>query len=410
LKKILFILGFLSQYGGLENEFTAFANLATKNGFSVTAYTPNKVQADSIAKQQLAKLCTFESAQEYWRRCISGKAFYIASLIKYLARRRQWPSPSEEIFLAQRPAKKYIIKDFWHLHGLKIIKNCDIVHLFGKPSKFVVDGAKIAYAVGKPIVYSTVSAMDEKYSRSHPDFVDSSNICNVITVCSTQKAKNVTHYFNYRNDIRVIEQWAYLTEDKLLGLPIDTISRCENVTIGTVSRLDRGKGIDTLLYAFSKLIQNRTINARLKIAGDGEYEGQLRKIMEEMNLAACVEFVGHIPTEAIHSFYGSLDIFIMPSEWEGGPVTGVEAMAAGLPIISTPVGAMPERLRHGEDGLFVEAKSVNELEQAIRHLIFDKDLRLKMKQSARKRYLDINHSKVNAIKLLDIWNMWPGDG
>lgn len=404
MKKLLFVCGFLSPYGGLENEFIAFAQVALKQRYSVTVYTPNLVQCDATVRTELEHQVKFTSAQEYWRKRLDGGFLYWASRIRFIIHHHRPPNPREEIFLAQRLSRKYAYSAFWRVHGVDVIKQYEIIHLFGKPSKFVVDASKIAHDLSKPILYSAVSSMDGIYAREHHEFVQNSRLCQIITACSKQKAHNIEQHFSYRGDIRVVEQWAYLAEEDLLKLPIGASESSQTVSIGTVSRLDKGKGIDTLIYALGRFVKAAGVKISLKIAGDGPYEDTLRAIVEQENLTAYVEFVGYIPTRLIQTFYGGLDIFVMPSEWEGGPVTGVEAMAAGLPIISTRVGAMPERLEHSISCLFVETQSVAELAAAISQLYYDENLRVELGKKARQRYLQANHSSINAVKLVDIWS------
>ena len=123
---------------------------------------------------------------------------------------------------------------------------------------------------------------------------------------------------------------------------------------------------------------------------------------ENLAWVGAVEFLGYVPDKA--EFYGSIDVFVVSSREEGGPITGVEAMAAGLPIITTPVGAMPERLRNGEEAVFVDIDSVASFRSALLSLAGAPELRCSMGAASRKRYLARHLESICGPPKIDLWN------
>lgn len=118
--------------------------------------------------------------------------------------------------------------------------------------------------------------------------------------------------------------------------------------------------------------------------------GKLDTICEKKEFASYARFVGYLlGDEKIKAFTQS-DIFILPSYAEGLPTTMLEAMAAGLPIIATSVGAIPEIIEDGKDGFLIEPGDHYALAERILRLAEDKILRRKMGKNnmnkIRKRY------------------------
>ncbi len=114
----------------------------------------------------------------------------------------------------------------------------------------------------------------------------------------------------------------------------------------TTSRLVKKNGVDTLIESLKFLPEN----VRLQILGDGEERESLRLKVESLKLGERVEFLGHVPPNQVLEYLNKADIFIRPSRSEGLGNSFLEAMAAGLPTIGTPVGGIPDFLKEGETG------------------------------------------------------------
>jgi glycosyltransferase involved in cell wall biosynthesis len=113
----------------------------------------------------------------------------------------------------------------------------------------------------------------------------------------------------------------------------------------TARRLVARTGVDLLLDAFARLLAERP-GIRLVIAGDGEDRSQLEARSIQLGLTDAVQFLGRIPDQDLLRWYQAADLFVLPTiAYEGFGMATVEALATGLPVAATPVGATPEILR-----------------------------------------------------------------
>jgi glycosyltransferase involved in cell wall biosynthesis len=118
----------------------------------------------------------------------------------------------------------------------------------------------------------------------------------------------------------------------------------------------------TLLRAFA-LVAAEIPGAELQIAGDGPLRDQLVEFTKELNLANRVTFVGALPHTA--QFFSQLDIFVLSSLNEGLPLALLEAMAAGLPVVSTRAGGVEEAAHEGQNAYLATVGDSNDLAQAM---------------------------------------------
>jgi glycosyltransferase involved in cell wall biosynthesis len=97
------------------------------------------------------------------------------------------------------------------------------------------------------------------------------------------------------------------------------------------------------------------------------------------------------------------DVFVLPSRSEGQPIAVLEAMASGLAIVTSRVGANPDVIRHGIDGLLVDPGDAHSLARALRALIEDADLRARLGTSARRRAEERFDAERLAEALAEVW-------
>jgi glycosyltransferase involved in cell wall biosynthesis len=142
--------------------------------------------------------------------------------------------------------------------------------------------------------------------------------------------------------------------------------------VGMVSRLVEQKGVQYGLEAFARVADNFP-DARLVISGDGALRRRLEAEAKTLGIADRVHFLGW-RTDALTVFAG-LDIFLMPSLWEGFGLVLLEAMSQRLPVIASEVSAIPEVVADGTTGLLAPPRDVNRLAAALRSLLGDAPLR-----------------------------------
>jgi glycosyltransferase involved in cell wall biosynthesis len=149
------------------------------------------------------------------------------------------------------------------------------------------------------------------------------------------------------------------------------------------------KGVWEILEAIPQVTQGHK-NVRFVFIGADQEESTMRSYCVQKGLQSHVEFPGRRFGQAIIDAYHNADIFLLPSYQEGFPLTILEAMAAGLPIISTPVGAIPEVIEDGINGFLIPPRDSQALAEKINLLIEHRELREKMaennKSKVRQKY------------------------
>jgi glycosyltransferase involved in cell wall biosynthesis len=160
------------------------------------------------------------------------------------------------------------------------------------------------------------------------------------------------------------------------------------------------KGSRDLLSALKILGTDTRWTATL--AGDGEI-GLTRQLIDQYGLAFRVEAPGWVGPEAVRALLSSADILVLPSYEENLPMSVVEGFAAGLAVITTPVGAVPDILEHDVEGLLVAPGDVEALAAALRSLIVDPALRARLGRASKDRHdADLN-METYPQRLAAIW-------
>jgi glycosyltransferase involved in cell wall biosynthesis len=153
-------------------------------------------------------------------------------------------------------------------------------------------------------------------------------------------------------------------------------------TVGWIGRMTGIKRTNDVLLAF-KLLRERGIDARLCLVGDGPDRDEVERRAHELGVMRETLFLGY--QEQVASLFAAFDVFILPSANEGTPVTAIEALAAGKPVVATRVGGIPDVVRDGEDGFLVEPGDVEALAERLAQLATDPELRERMGEAARSR-------------------------
>lgn len=150
-----------------------------------------------------------------------------------------------------------------------------------------------------------------------------------------------------------------------------------------LGRLGKRKGSYDLVDAMASIKQNCS-NFHLSLGGDGELN-EVRDRASDLGLGDQVSLLGWVRGTDKDRFLGSAKIYTLPSYNEGLPMSVLEAMACGLPIVGTPVGGMPEAITDGVEGFLVEAGDVAALSDRLERLLVDDALACKMGAAARAK-------------------------
>ena len=154
-------------------------------------------------------------------------------------------------------------------------------------------------------------------------------------------------------------------------------------TIITVSRLVPKNGLSDLIEAF-RILNANIPNTRLMIIGEGPLLMSLKFKVKSLNLEDKVDFAGQVSNEKIPQHLAQADIFVRPSLSEGLGTAFLEAMAAGLPVVATPVGGIPDFLKDGETGLFCRVGDPENIAERINMILSDDILKSRLILNGRK--------------------------
>lgn len=161
----------------------------------------------------------------------------------------------------------------------------------------------------------------------------------------------------------------------VVAWPLPKRMHGEEIRFLFLGRLERDKGIYELLAAFARVCER--VPCRLMLGGDGELKPVLA-LANELGVDSRVDFLGWVTGEAKRRAFGDADIFVLPSHIEGLPVSMLEAMHCGLPIVICPVGSIPEVLCDEQDALFIPPQNAEKLADAMIRLAVDSGLRKRL--------------------------------
>lgn len=188
------------------------------------------------------------------------------------------------------------------------------------------------------------------------------------------------------------------TDDKfhVIHCGVDTkkfapgLTRKESIfTIISVSNLIEKKGTEYLIKAL-KILKAEGYPFQAILVGEGPEKENLLLLTKNLNLWKEITFLGKIPHSKLPALYARSDLFILPSiisknnDMDGIPVVLMEAMAVGIPVISTNISGIPELVKDRETGLLINQRNEKALADAIRLLMENGDLRKKLAMGGKE--------------------------
>jgi glycosyltransferase involved in cell wall biosynthesis len=165
---------------------------------------------------------------------------------------------------------------------------------------------------------------------------------------------------------------------RVLGIDPDRFA------VGWIGRMTAVKRTDDVLVAFRRL-RDQGVDAVLCMVGDGPDRAHLEQRAHELGVVRETLFLGY--QEDVAPFYAAFDALVLPSSNEGTPVSAIEALAAGRPVVATRVGGVPDVVQEGEDGFLVEPGATDDLADRLGLLARDPALRERMGEAGRGRVL-----------------------
>jgi glycosyltransferase involved in cell wall biosynthesis len=153
--------------------------------------------------------------------------------------------------------------------------------------------------------------------------------------------------------------------------------------IGTVARLEMQKGLIYLIRAFPQILRGFP-DSCLLITGQGSQYETLRMEAKILGIEKNVKLTG--PKLEVGQIFNILDIYVLPSVWEGLPISLLEAMSSQRPIVATQVGGIPQVITDGESGILIPPACESSIALAVCALLKDSSLRTRLAQGARRRF------------------------
>jgi colanic acid/amylovoran biosynthesis glycosyltransferase len=167
--------------------------------------------------------------------------------------------------------------------------------------------------------------------------------------------------------------------------PVDRSARDPGaLEVLCLGRLVPDKGQVILLDAVAALRRDGS-DARLTLAGDGPDRGALEAHAKALGVADAVRFVGAVGQDRIRELYAAADVFCLPSFAEGVPVVLMEAMACGLPVVTTRITGVPELVDDGRSGMLVRPGRSDELAGALQRMLDDPEMRRRLGETGRRK-------------------------
>ncbi|MFW6295654.1 MAG: glycosyltransferase family 4 protein [Halothece sp.] len=289
--------------------------------------------------------------------------------------------------------------------GKLLTQKVDLVHLHVAERGSVLRKcalAIIAFAFNKPVIMHTHGCEFPQFYTPLPSGIKQLinwvfQHCNYVVVLSKSWQEfYITHCQLQREKVIVLPNPVDIPDE------IPQRQHSQPVNFLFLGKINKRKGIYDLLEAFGKLTKEQREQAQIILAGSGEID-QARQVATTLGIENQVQFPGWITPAQRNELLPKADVFLLPSYNEGLPMALLEAMSWGLPVITTPVGGIPEVITDQETGLLVNPGDIEQLRIAMQSLMEDDSLRLSLGCAARKRVEphDVSHYSEHLFRLYD---------
>jgi glycosyltransferase involved in cell wall biosynthesis len=169
-----------------------------------------------------------------------------------------------------------------------------------------------------------------------------------------------------------------------------------------LGRLIKQKGLPYLIHAMAEVVRECP-RTGLLIAGAGEERNKLEALVGRLAMEKNVAFLGFVPEEQLPNLYSSADAYVLPSLWEVLPISLLEAMACGIPLLVSDAGGNPEVVEDGINGFVVRKADSSALAQKMKTLIADPEMRRRMGKESRRIAVEKFDWDLAARKTLDYY-------
>lgn len=260
----------------------------------------------------------------------------------------------------------------------------DLVHAHGYKANFY--GLLAARVAAVPVTTTCHNWLGESRSMRTYTWLDRYllRFFDGIAAVSRSVAEQLGHA-GTRRRVRVIANGVPTRGPGIASRFADQIGTGDRIVVGTVGRLSVEKGASVLIEAASQICPDFP-RALFVVVGDGPQRSSLEARVRELGMPGQFLFAGE--RNDVDQIYRSLDVYVLPSFQEGMPMALLEAMAAGLPVVATKVGGVPDLVSDPSVGILVEPGDPAAMATGIRDLLSDQSRRELMGSNARKRVED----------------------
>ena len=265
-------------------------------------------------------------------------------------------------------------------------ENLDLIHVhYSLPHSTAAQLAK--EITGKPYITTihgsdvTILGSDPSYELTNTMSIEHSD---AITTVSKYMEQEARRNLGIEKEIHIIPNFV----DHELFQPAPCLlldnPRPGGITLVHVSNFRPVKRIEDLIYSMC-IITKKEPNAKLILVGDGPERHRIERLIDRLDLRHSILVTGY--RSDVAAMMNSADALVLCSEIENAPLTILEGMSCGLPIIATNVGGIPEQVQDGENGILVPVKHPEEIAEAALKLNADPELAARMGVNARKTVL-----------------------
>ena len=275
--------------------------------------------------------------------------------------------------------------DIVHIHGTGLISSAlyKAVKTYGIPVLLTVHGLLHVEKKNALLKHPSLKHLYQLIVQSRTEFGVLNEADHIIV--DTEYVANQIKHLHAKKKIANLP-WMYIVpqgiQSHFLTLPhVDA----ETSLILSVGSMSRRKGHLLLIKAFEK-VHKVIPSANLVIAGtltENEYFSQMQREIEKLHLSQCVHIYSNIAQETLLTHYQKTSLFALHSQEESQGIALVEAMAVGLPVVSTTVGGILFVVKDGETGLLSKYSDVDAFADNLIKLLKNNDLRKQMSQAAR---------------------------
>lgn len=202
-----------------------------------------------------------------------------------------------------------------------------------------------------------------------------------------------------KNKVKVIENGIELPEKR------EYTESKGVIKLLCTGRADKQKGFQKAIMALSQIDD---LDLQLGIVGTGSYLDELKILAKQLDVEKKVIFYGRVSDEDLSKIYSEADIYLIPTmRYEGLPLALLEAMAHGIPTISSKIGGNSDVITHGKDGLFIKPGNLEELISGIKELGNNPEMRKRISIAAREtteKRFDKNRMVKETLEILETVN------